>query len=123
MIKAKRVYLTTKEKAQKILDQEGRCGKCKERLVKGNVEYDHKISLKKRDPKKPYTRKEEYDGQWAICADPCHKKKTRQDSKDVAHINRLEKEKLGLPKRKRVKAKIQSPGWGPSRPFQKREKR
>lgn len=109
--KAKRVTLTPKEKAQKILDQHGRCAKCGDRLVRGNVEYDHKITLVKRDPNKPYTRLEEYQGQWAICADPCHKLKTKQDSKDHAHIARLEREQQGLPKRKRKSRKIQSPGF------------
>ena len=111
MTKARRITLTKTEKARKILDQNGRCGcGCGERLVKGSIEFDHTIAVEDRPADKPYTRAEEYQLQKALTTD-CHKIKTKYEAALRAHIRRLEKEHNSQPKRKRVKKKIQSPGF------------
>ena len=105
----KRVYLTPKQKTRKTNEQEWKCAKCHEDLVEGKIEFDHRVPRWKR-PKKAYTKAEEYAGQDALCR-PCHVVKTRKEAAERAHHDRLEKERLGKPKRKRAKAKIQSPGF------------
>ena len=106
----KRITLTKKEKAQKPLDQNGKCGcGCGERLVRGSIDYDHTQPVADRDPDKPYTRAEEYEFQRALTV-RCHAKKTKAESKQRAHIGRLEKERHGKPKRKRNKSQWGIPG-------------
>lgn len=103
----KRVTLTPKQKVQKMISQNGACFICGEMLVKGNIDYDHLTEVWER-PEKPYTKEEEYEGQKAVCNDPCHKVKTRKSAARRAHHNRLEKARhallSGVPKK--VKAKI-----------------
>lgn len=51
----------------------------------------------------------------------CHAQKTIRDVKQLAKVKRLEKERHGQPKRKRVSRKIKSAGFPKvSRPFPKR---
>lgn len=108
----KRVTLTKKEKTQKLNDQEWKCAVCKGDLVEGNIDFDHLTEIWER-PEKPYTKEEEYEGQKAICNDPCHKVKTRKAAARRAHHNRLEKARHalenGVDKPKRGKGKSQ---WG-----------
>lgn len=118
----KRVTLTPKQKTQKLNEQEWKCGcGCGEDLVKGNISFDHKLPIWKRRKRK-WSKQDEYNGQYALREDPCHKLKTAKEAPERAHYARLEKERLGLPKRKRAKAKIQGRKEIPSRPFQKRKK-
>lgn len=120
----KRVTLTKKQKVQKMIDQNGSCFICGELLVTGNIDYDHLTEVWER-PEEPYTKEEEYEGQKAICNDPCHKVKTRKSAARRAHFNRLETARKaleeGAERVTRPKKKIQGRKTIPSRPFQKRK--
>ena len=110
----KRVTLTPKQKAQKRLDQKGKCAKCKFDLMEGDIEYDHRVPIWKRG-NEVYTKEEEYALQDALCG-LCHKHKTRKEAAERAHHNRLERARLalvdGVPKpAKRNGSKMQSPGF------------
>lgn len=107
----KRVTLTPKQKAQKRLDQKGKCAKCRFDLVEGDIQYDHRTAIWKR-PAEPYTKEEEYALQDALCGE-CHRHKTRKEASERGHHKRLERARValveGIPKK--AKAKMQSRGF------------
>lgn len=81
MATTKRRYLTKKQKAELCLKQDGRCAVCGERLVPGNIQYDHIHQLGTGGGN-------EIGNYRALCADPCHKAKSASDSAVRGKIRR-----------------------------------
>lgn len=77
-----RRYLTQKQRVELVLSQDGRCAMCGDKLRPGNIEYDHVQALVHGGDNAP-------DNWRAICADPCHRNKTRADVQAKAKADRL----------------------------------
>lgn len=77
-----RRYLTQKKRAELVLAQGGRCSICGRKLKPGHIEFDHIQALIHGGDNEP-------DNWRALCADPCHRNKTRADVQAKAKVDRL----------------------------------
>lgn len=77
-----RRYLSQKQRAELVLAQSGRCASCGSKLRPGNIEFDHIQALIHGGDNEP-------DNWRAICADPCHRNKTRADVQAKAKVDRI----------------------------------
>ena len=108
--------MPTRVKLDIVIRQEGRCAcGCGHKLgTLKEAEFDHVPALTHRkfdavtkeydppanDPARIFAKRVE-----------CHAKKTRRDVRDKYHIDRLEREQSGLPKRKRKSRVLKSRGF------------
>lgn len=102
----KRLYLSDAEKLAMRERQHHLCLECGNTLVEGNIEFDHTIAGWLVEHKDKPDR--------AICADPCHKRKTAADAGVRAKVKRI------LKKGPRLHATLKSGRKMQSRPFDKR---
>jgi len=109
----KRRYLTKTQKAALWRNQNRCCAGCTGILELAKAEFDHMHGLwcgGGNDTGK--------DNNWQALCRPCHAAKTKQESKDRGKVKRLEKQTLGIPKKRRHQ-RIESRPFGPSRGFDK----
>lgn len=97
----KRKAPTRRQAVEIVLRQDGRCTVCGEKLQPGNIAYDHIAAL-------VHGGGNEIENYRAICADPCHKGKTRRDVQDRAKSNRI----TGKTKTRNKSARFSGPRRG-----------
>lgn len=110
----KRKAISRRIAVEIVLSQEGRCTICKQKLIPKNIAYDHVHPL-------ALGGADDISNLAAICADPCHRKKTSgngatshgSDIGNIAKTRRLESKRLGISKEKSG-PKIKSRGFAKS---------
>ena len=73
----KRRKLTRAEKIGIVDAQDGMCPDCGNRLSVGNIHFDHRKERRLAPDEESARQLEQLDNFAAICADPCHKAKTK----------------------------------------------
>ena len=100
---AKRHYITRREAIGIVLSQDGTCPICGAKLQSGNLHFDHIVPLALGGA--------DDESNWqAICAEPCHRKKTRgskatEFGSDMHVIKKVRRLQEGRPKRSGLKIK------------------
>jgi ssDNA-binding Zn-finger/Zn-ribbon topoisomerase 1 len=100
----KRRKLTRAQKIEIVDAQDGICPDCGNPLSVGNIHFDHRRERRMAPDEETARELEQLDNFAAICADPCHKAKTKAFDRIHAKAKRQGGESGQYAKREKAKA-------------------